>query len=277
MPTGGDTSAINPSLSRISSGRTAPSNSNRNTITVEDVKTTTVFERQLNAAKALANLLDIVKQATANKNAAKEEIVKREELLAIAKANYIKAQDGVAQAEKNLTRIKGGIESINNDINSIKTSLAEFENRAAALRLQRDSLNQNIGNANLKLRGVQGRLTAAENRLNGFNGQAQSKDNGCNSIRVDLANAEGDLSKNNLDRDNTVKDLASANSVAALQAQRVEDLRRQLAEAEAKLDSDKKEVLRLEQRKANLDFTIKSTQDKIAALKVNSQQCLAEL
>ena len=54
-----------------------PSDANRNTITAEDVKSTAIFERQLNAAKALANLLSIVKQATANRNAALLEIKKR--------------------------------------------------------------------------------------------------------------------------------------------------------------------------------------------------------
>ena len=152
-----------------------------------------------------------------------------------------------------------------------------MENRVASLRIERDSLSQNAGNVNIKLQAVLGRLTAAQDRLNSFNGQAQSKDSGCNSLRVDLVNAEGDLSQNNLDRDNTVSDLAAANSVAALQAQRVDDLRKQLAEAEAKLDSDRNEVLRLEQRKADLDFAIKNSQNKIDGLKVNSQQCLAEL
>ena len=39
-----------------------------------DVQSRAIFERQLNAAKALANLLAIVKQATANKNVALLEI-----------------------------------------------------------------------------------------------------------------------------------------------------------------------------------------------------------
>ena len=74
------------------------------------------------------------------------------------------------------------------------------------MKLQRDSVNQNIGAANIKLLGVQGQLTAAQNRLNGFNGQAQNKDNGCNTIKTDQVNAEAELSKNNLDRDNNEKD-----------------------------------------------------------------------
>ena len=39
-------------------------------ITADDVKSHVIFERQLNAAKAIANLLSIIKQATANRNEA---------------------------------------------------------------------------------------------------------------------------------------------------------------------------------------------------------------
>ena len=78
----------------------------------------------------MANLLDIVKQATANRNAAKEEIVKRETLLTAAKTDQRNAQEAVTKAENDLTRLKGGIQSITNDINSIRVSLAEYASRA---------------------------------------------------------------------------------------------------------------------------------------------------
>ena len=54
-----------------------PTNKNRNEVDIHEIKYKSVFERQLNAAKALANLLSIVKQATANRNAALLEIKKR--------------------------------------------------------------------------------------------------------------------------------------------------------------------------------------------------------
>lgn len=64
----------------ISTQNSTPTSSNRNTITVDDVAEKVIFERQLNAAKAIANLLAIVKQATANKNAAEQEVQDRERL-----------------------------------------------------------------------------------------------------------------------------------------------------------------------------------------------------
>ena len=72
LPTEGDPDAFNPQLGKIISYQATRSEANRNQITEEDVKTNSVFERQLNAARALANLLDIVRQATANRNVAKE-------------------------------------------------------------------------------------------------------------------------------------------------------------------------------------------------------------
>lgn len=56
----------------VSNEQAQRTDANRKIITADDVKTKAIFERQLNAAKALANLLNIVKQATANKNAAQE-------------------------------------------------------------------------------------------------------------------------------------------------------------------------------------------------------------
>lgn len=45
-----------------------------NTITVNDVKRTAIFNRQLNANKAVANLVAIIQQLTANVNAAQNDI-----------------------------------------------------------------------------------------------------------------------------------------------------------------------------------------------------------
>lgn len=73
FPTGGsgnDAPNFTPTL--IGDNQAARTGDYRNQITVDDVKSKAIFERQLNAAKALANLLLIVKQATANKNAAQE-------------------------------------------------------------------------------------------------------------------------------------------------------------------------------------------------------------
>ena len=81
FPTGGSQNAapnVNPNL--IASSRAPRTDTNRVPITADDIKTRAAFDRQINAAKALANLLSIVKQATANRNVAQQETITRQNL-----------------------------------------------------------------------------------------------------------------------------------------------------------------------------------------------------
>lgn len=52
-----------------------------NKITVDDVKRTAIFNRQINANKAVANLITIIQRLTANVNAARSDIITLEGLL----------------------------------------------------------------------------------------------------------------------------------------------------------------------------------------------------
>lgn len=72
LPTGSVSTTVNYATREISLSQAQPSAANRNTITAEDVRAQGTFQRQFNAAKALGNLLAIIKQATANKNVAQE-------------------------------------------------------------------------------------------------------------------------------------------------------------------------------------------------------------
>lgn len=81
FPTGGSQNAapnVNPNL--IASSRAPRTDTSRVPITADDIKTRAAFDRQINAAKALANLLSIVKQATANRNVAQQETITRQNL-----------------------------------------------------------------------------------------------------------------------------------------------------------------------------------------------------
>ena len=61
----------------IKNAKQRPTFENRNFINDEDIKQKSIFERQLNAAKSLANILNIIKQTTANINVGKEEVQER--------------------------------------------------------------------------------------------------------------------------------------------------------------------------------------------------------
>ena len=123
LPTGGDPNSYNPTPSRISTEQSQASETNRNTITYEDVRTTALFERQLNAARSLANLLDILKQASANKNLALQEISVREKFYNESVAHHRETEQTVVDAETNLNRLKKGIEKINVEVSSYHTRI----------------------------------------------------------------------------------------------------------------------------------------------------------
>lgn len=70
LPSGSTTQIPNYELRTIATSQATPSTANRNQITAEDARAQAIFQRQFNAAKALGNLISIIKQATANKNVA---------------------------------------------------------------------------------------------------------------------------------------------------------------------------------------------------------------
>ena len=64
--------------------------------------------------------MSIVKQATANRNAVKEEIEKRTNLYEQATSATREAEENIIQAENALARVKKGIEATNKKINEIR-------------------------------------------------------------------------------------------------------------------------------------------------------------
>lgn len=70
FPTGSSSIVPNPTTLLISDAQATRTDTSRNRITADDVATKAAFQRQSNAGFALANLLAIVKQTTANRNAA---------------------------------------------------------------------------------------------------------------------------------------------------------------------------------------------------------------
>ena len=110
-----------PTWTRLPSSRSFLSVPTATTLLPINVKASATFERQLNAAKAIANLLNIIKQATANANSATQSIAVLQSEQNAAKIGQQTVQMAVSQVQGNLTRLNGGIDSIKNNINSIKT------------------------------------------------------------------------------------------------------------------------------------------------------------
>ena len=74
-------------------------------ITVDEVKRNAIFNRQITANKAVANLLAIIQQLTANVNAAKADIVILEKNLAEAEAANNACNDEIFKLSNTRTKI----------------------------------------------------------------------------------------------------------------------------------------------------------------------------
>ena len=113
FPTGSTSDIPNYNLRNIATAQANPSAANRNQITPEDVRAQAIFQRQLNAAKALGNLISIIKQATANKNVAQEEVLVRTEELKLVTAQKLEVDLSIQDADNNFKRAQAGINTLN--------------------------------------------------------------------------------------------------------------------------------------------------------------------
>lgn len=235
FPTGGsgnDAPNFTPTL--IGDNQATRTGDYRNQITVDDVKSKAIFERQLNAAKALANLLLIVKQATANKNAAQEETIKRQELYNQAISRQRDAQAAITKAEGDVARIKQAITQLLDNINKINKSLADLDALAKDKNAQRDAAKQGVTTAQTQLNDVTFQITGNKNDLTAAYDAQNAKQGECNNIDNELNNAKNDRDA----KIGQAADVAYKVSAAKVQNdadnQRVKDLLNQLADAQAK-------------------------------------------
>lgn len=74
LPTGANPDNINTTPMLIQQAQAPRTSATRNQISPDMVKVNAMFQRQINANKAIANLLDIIDQLRANTNAAKSDI-----------------------------------------------------------------------------------------------------------------------------------------------------------------------------------------------------------
>ena len=80
-------------------------------ITIDEVKRNAIFNRQITANKAVANLLAIIQQLTANVNAAKADIIILEKNLAEAEAANNACNDEIFKLSNTRAKIQNAIKS----------------------------------------------------------------------------------------------------------------------------------------------------------------------
>lgn len=96
------------------------------TVTVETVKQNAAFQRQLNANKAVANLIAIIQQLTANVNAAKADIVTLETHLMEAEQANNDCNNKIYELANSRTKIENAIRDRQNFILEINAKIGEL-------------------------------------------------------------------------------------------------------------------------------------------------------
>lgn len=277
FPTGGNPNYPNFGPIAIADSQAPRTPSNRFPITSDDVKVKAAFERQINAARALANLLQIVTQATSNKNAAQEETTKRQDLYDQAVKRQRDAQSVVTKAEGDVARIRQAITLITDNINQLKKKIADSDSVDRDLRNQRDTVTQGLQTAQAQLNDVNNQIAVNQRNLNDAIDGKVAKESQCGGYDNEISTARAD-------RDNKVGQLsdltyrlAGAKDKAAADAQRVKDLEDQLAAARNALANSQRAVNDLANQQNAINAAIADLTRRIDDLTARKNNCGADL
>lgn len=277
FPTGGNPDVPNFTPTQIASNQAQRTPSNRNTITADDVKARVIFDRQMNAAKALANLLSIVKQATANKNAAQEEVNKRQQLLNGAANKQRDAQAAVTKAEADVARVRQGITQLTESFAALQKKQADINNRLKDLNDQTAAANQGIQTAQNQLNDVNFQSNAADKNLADAYDLKNNREKECNDYDGEIRAIETNRFVKAADVDAARRDLPAAKSKVDYDTQRVNDLIAQLDAAKNELANAQKALSDLEAREKAAVAALADLDRRIEDLKARKAKCADEL
>lgn len=109
-------------------------------VTADEVARNAAFHRQLNANKAVANLLAIIQQLTANVNAAKADIVLLERKLVDAEVASEECNGEVFSLTNTRTKIENAIKARKDKVGEAEARIAELRAVIVELTKKRDAL-----------------------------------------------------------------------------------------------------------------------------------------
>jgi len=263
FPTGGNINAPNPTVNLIASSKATRTSSVRNQITADDVKTKAAFERQLNAAKALANLLSIVKQAVANKNAAQEETNKRQTIYDAAVKSQRDAQAGVIKAEGDVGRVKQAIALLTGNINDANKKIADLNAVDRDLKAQRDSNNKGVQDSQAKLNGINFDLGNNQKDIVDTNNAKALKETECTTYDAKISNARNEKDTKNGQLNDVNYKLSAAKDRVNADVEKVKDLESQLAAAKNNLANSQRAVDDLTGQQAALKAAVDDANNRV--------------
>ena len=195
--------------------------------TVTDIQSQAIFQRQINANKAVANLLSIIQQLTANVNGVQADIPAATAALNLAIADQRTIQQRIVAAENANKTLTSNIATVRVDITTFQQTLTKV------------SVNLNNGqsyidgNNSLKivvvanLTDAQNRATSLQNALVAANDAIKDAQSSISSLNINISTYQSQISSIQQDIDNApsyiqnydrqVKDIST--TIAALEAQ----------------------------------------------------------
>lgn len=202
-------------------------------ITIDEVARNAAFNRQLTANKAVANLLAIIQQLTANVNSAKADILVLEKKLADADQANNACNNEVFRLVNTRTKIENAIKTRQDKIAEVEARIAELRPVIAELTRKRDALVVERTAIESEKSPNAAKLAALEEELVNCQNKKKSLEHQLVDLRNEIADVEAEIQ-------NVREEAADApNSINQIDEQipivdaRIEDLKRQLAEAEA--------------------------------------------
>ncbi len=138
----------------------------------------------MNANKAIANLLDIIEQLTANTNAAKADIPAFDGEVKNALAAQRAVQAKIITAENQRTRLNTAINNLNDNINILRKQLTDLEvaykdstESVTAKKTQLGNLISSINKYEDSLKDINNKITKQKESITGLDNQIRDTQN----------------------------------------------------------------------------------------------------
>ena len=261
-PTGNpSTPNIVPSVISSAQAPYVPSRDSR-APTVDDIKRNAAFNRQLNAGKAIANLLSIIQQLTANVNAAKNDVTLLEDQLKAADSANNDCNNKIYDLSNTRTKILNAIRDRQDRISEANRKIRDLTPIIDDLTRTRDNLINKRTQIENTRSPNSAKLADLEKQLKDC-GNTQTK------LQKQIDDLNAQISGLNNDLKKTKDDAASAPGAIDLIDQQVPIIDSRIADLKKQLDDAQKEKAKLLQDKLKYQQIIDDANRKARDLQRN--------
>jgi predicted nucleic acid-binding Zn-ribbon protein len=213
------------------------------TTTTEDVRSQAVFQRQINANKAVANLLSIIQQLTANVNGVQADIPSATQAVNQAIADQRTAQQKVVAAENANKTLTSNVETVRTQITTLQTNLGKVNGDLANAQGPIDAAYTSKATTQANLDSITARLSNYPAALDAAKQARRDALNNLDALRNKVNDLSGKIAAIQVDIDNSGPYVAAADAdianfdaqIAALLVQ-LDRLRQQRADAKNRSD-----------------------------------------